>query len=170
MAHIPLVSRTLWQPAAAAQRNIVPRLPGSRMLSHIRDKGTEWCLSVNVIRVGSGRENIAAEKNGQSQETVEEFLSSISCKKWPLPITPCGVTRSDQTLMSSFLTLTSVALLSWSKGSSLSRSALLKNTICGMAPAPRASQIKRRPSRRILPWCSRKVLERATLTNFLKSR
>lgn len=83
------------------------------------------------------------------------------------PITPCGATRSDQILMSPNLTLINVALFSLSRGSSLSRSTVLKNTICGMAPASRASQIKRLPSRRILPWCSRNVLERATLTNLL---
>uniref|UniRef100_A0A3Q0RJU4 Glyoxalase domain-containing protein 4 n=1 Tax=Amphilophus citrinellus TaxID=61819 RepID=A0A3Q0RJU4_AMPCI len=67
------------------------------------------------------------------------------------------------------LTPSSIPDLFLSKGSSRSRSTVLKNTVCGLAPASRASQIKRLPSRRILPWCSRNVLERATLTNLLPS-
>lgn len=166
---IPLVSSTLWQPAAAAHRNIVPRLPGSRMLSHIRDKGIEWPLLGKSIRNGSGRENIAAEKRSKSatMQRVPVLHYEPQRSAWPSPITPCGATRLDQILMSSNLTLISVALFSLSTGSSRSRSTVLKNTICGLAPASRASHIKRLPSRRILPWCSRNVLERATLTTLL---
>uniref|UniRef100_A0A0E9WT11 Uncharacterized protein n=1 Tax=Anguilla anguilla TaxID=7936 RepID=A0A0E9WT11_ANGAN len=66
--------------------------------------------------------------------------------------------------MSSNLTLTRLARRSCSRGSSRSRSTVLKNRICGMPPAARASQIRRFPSRSTFPCCSRNFLERATLT------
>lgn len=101
-------------------------------------------------------------------ENISEYLLQGNTRDHSLPMTPCGAMRSDQVLMSSNWTLISWALLSLSRGSSRSRSTVLKNTVCRLAPASRASQIRRRPSRRILPWCSRNVLDREMLTNLLQ--
>ncbi|KAG7258204.1 hypothetical protein CRUP_001853 [Coryphaenoides rupestris] len=53
-----------------------------------------------------------------------------------------------------------------STGSSLSFSTRLKNTSWGLAPASRASQISRFPSRRILPCCSRNVVDARLVSVF----
>jgi hypothetical protein len=39
---LPLVSKTLLQPAPAADLRIVPRFPGSRRLSQINTRGSVW--------------------------------------------------------------------------------------------------------------------------------
>jgi len=71
---LPLLRTTSRQPAAAAHRSIVPRLPGSRMLSHIRDNGTDWPLFEKVRRDGSGRENMAAEEEFESETTQKLYF------------------------------------------------------------------------------------------------
>ena len=60
---LPLVSKTLQQPAPAADLRIVPRFPGSRRLSQINSKGSEWWswVSGNVILTWSGLAKIPEE-------------------------------------------------------------------------------------------------------------
>lgn len=106
------------------------------------------------------------ETQQDTKNSTRESLTSCGYS----PITPCGATRSDQTLRSSNLTLTRDAWPSLSRGSSRRRSTLLKNSIWGDAPAATASQIRRFPSSSTLPSCSRNALERAMLAIFLKNR
>lgn len=59
---VPLVSSTVWHPAAAAERNTAPRFPGSLMLSQINVRGTglPYFSCENVKWEASGRLNMAA--------------------------------------------------------------------------------------------------------------
>lgn len=53
---LPFVSKTLLQPAPAADLSIVPRFPGSRILSHMSESGNVFfsCVSGNFIFTWSG--------------------------------------------------------------------------------------------------------------------
>lgn len=64
---IPLVSSTLWHPAAAAQRKVAARFPGSRTLSQIRVKGNAFpfFFSEKHIWDASGRLKTAAKMNNR---------------------------------------------------------------------------------------------------------
>lgn len=171
---IPLVSSTLWHPAAAAERNTAPRFPGSLTLSQIsvKGKGLPNFSSGNVKWAATGRLNMAAMRDHARHDlTLQiQIVDVWQYLIYNLPITSCEVSRSDQNFVSSILTFTRLTPLRLSRGSSLSAFTELKKTFCATAPASRAQRMRCPPSRITLPWCSRSFLDRAMLTSLLHDK